>query len=239
MKRRNALQVLVGLAIVLVIVGALLPATQRIRETPWGELRFNQRSIAIATENYSRGFDGILPHGTSTDLNDREMHGWMSAILPYADEDRVYRMIRFDLPWQAPENRPAFREPIRTYFGYYELRRTDDAGFALTHFEGNSHVLLRGKSLPIKDVTDGRSHTILLGEVSAGFKPWGHPVNLRDPAAGIGATHEQFGTPRPSTTVLFTMLDGSVRSIKATVSPAVLKALATPAGGEKIDDSDW
>ena len=37
--------------------------------------------------------------------------------------------------------------------------------------------------------------------------------------------------------VLFT--DGSVQSLHAGIDPAVLKALATPAGGEAVDRGDF
>src|SRR5262249_17034616 len=134
MKRRKALQAFISLTIVVVIVCALLPAKQRVRETPWGELIFNQKSIAAGTKHFSQGFDGMLPRGTLTDPNDRDLHGWMSDILPHIDQEPVYRMIRFDLPWQAPENQPAFRKLIWMYQGYYELTKTDDHGFALSHF---------------------------------------------------------------------------------------------------------
>jgi hypothetical protein len=35
------------------------------------------------------------------------------------------------------------------------------------------------------------------------------------------------------------MLDGSVRFLKNTVKPGVLKALSTPAGGEKISNDEF
>jgi hypothetical protein len=38
---------------------------------------------------------------------------------------------------------------------------------------------------------------------------------------------------------MFAMADGSVRTLKADISPSVLKALSTPRGGEKIDVADF
>ena len=72
------------------------------------------------------------------------------------------------------------------------------------------------------------------GEVSAGFKAWGDPTNVRDLAAGLGQSATQFGGTNGATQIL--MLDGSVRTLTDNVAPSVLKALATPAGGEVIGD---
>ena len=89
-----------------------------------------------------------------------------------------------------------------------------------------------------KDVTDGLSNTIFAGEVADHFQPWGHPVNWRDPALGINkfagrlrrAVAERGQLP---------FMDGSVRFLSNTIDPAVLQALSTPNGGEKIPEGDW
>lgn len=52
---------------------------------------------------------------------------------------------------------------------------------------------------------------VLVGEVNAGFRAWGDPLNVRDPRAGTGGGPHAYGTAgkRPPQ---FLMLDGSVRS---------------------------
>jgi hypothetical protein len=61
-------------------------------------------------------------------------------------------------------------------------------------------------------------------------------MNCRDPAVGLNQPHG-FANPRKGH-VAVTFGDGTVRTIRADISPEVLKALATPRGGEKIDDAD-
>ena len=56
----------------------------------------------------------------------------------------------------------------------------------------------------------------MAGEVWAGYKPWGHPTNWRDPAKGIHTTADSFGSPSQPDYVQFLMADGSVRTVRKT-----------------------
>src|SRR5207245_6859986 len=135
----------------------------------------------------------------------------------------------------------AFCREIREYTSPNFGPQFDADGYSLSHYAGNSHAFpgSKKKGLRISDFKNGTSSTILFGEVSAGFRPWGHPLNIRDPARGLGPHADTFSSPRPDGVVQFAFADGSVRAIRANVSPAVLKALATPAGRETVSDRDW
>ena len=82
------------------------------------------------------------------------------------------------------------------------------------------------------EVNDGTANTIMLGEVSDGFGPWGRPRNVRDPAAGVRRGADTFGGPASRGGTYFGMADGSVRLIDDNVDPNVLWELSTPNGGE-------
>ncbi|HSG69553.1 MAG TPA: hypothetical protein VLA12_04015, partial [Planctomycetaceae bacterium] len=55
----------------------------------------------------------------------------------------------------------------------------------------------------------------------------------RDPAEGIGQGPKQFGMP-DSDLVIFAFGDGSASSVSRDIDPKILKAWATPDGGEII-----
>jgi hypothetical protein len=90
------------------------------------------------------------------------------------------------------------------------------------------------------DIPDGLSNTILAGEIAEGFQPWGHPLNWRDPVIGLDVPGG-FGSPHRSGVIQLLMADGSVHTVSADVHPAVLRALATPAGEEDLQGlpSPW
>src|SRR5260221_14749236 len=92
-----------------------------------------------------------------------------------------------------------------------------------------------GAMRPFQEFTDGTENTLLIGEVNANFRPWGDPANVRGPARGINRSPFASGGPPQSHGALFGMADGSVRFINERVSPEVLRALATPDGGEPVD----
>jgi len=94
-----------------------------------------------------------------------------------------------------------------------------------------------------EEVTDGLSNTIALMQVPPGYqRPWiagggatlaGIDDKTDKPLQGY-TTKLQDGTR--GTTVL--MGDGSVRTVRENINPAVLRAMVTRAGGEAIDDLD-
>ena len=57
------------------------------------------------------------------------------------------------------------------------------------------------------------------------------PANWRDPALGLHTSPDSFGGPHRKVSLIL-MCDGTVRSVRHDVSIEVMKAIATPNGGE-------
>lgn len=102
------------------------------------------------------------------------------------------------------------------------------------------------RRITLKDITDGPSHTIAVLETGVDNGPWcaGGGATIRSLAPeesnylveggpfGLKHKTDTFFRSNPVTTsALFA--DGSVRSIPATISPDLLRALATIQGGEE------
>jgi hypothetical protein len=197
------------------------------------------KQIAIAADDY-REDNKTYPPGTIFDARGNALHGWQTLLLPYIEQDALYRAINLKLPWRHPANAMPFRQEVLPYLHPAGQIDRDEAGYALSHYSANVRVMGGGKPLTRESITDGTSNTILAGEVGTYFRPWGYPANWRDPARGIHTGPDSFGTPiGNSESTQFVMADGSVRSIRNDVSPAILRALSTPAGGETIPAGDW
>ena len=207
-----------------------------IREKVGGRMNSsnNMKQFGLGFHNYHDTYQ-ILPAAGTFSQDGRALHGWEIQLGPFVGWSS--REIDMDLPWDHPRNAEFFRgttsEFINPSLGSAPVY--DDLGNALIHYSANSHVFRANKSLAFGDIHDGISNTIFMGEINANFPPWGKPMNVRDPAKGINTSPYGFGGPRYAGGQQFLMGDGRVRFIGENVSPEVMRALATPAGGERVD----
>jgi prepilin-type processing-associated H-X9-DG protein len=192
----------------------------------------NLKQIGLALDNYVQRYASFPPAATF-DGHGRPLHGWQAAILPFVEQPSVHDQIDFQVPWTDARNAPAYQTQIPLYLFPGVEQTTNKAGYALSHYSGNVAMLGGDQARTINDVTDSTEFTILAGEVVSQFKPWGDPTNWRDPALGVNRSPSGFGSRSPGG-ANFLMVDGSVRFVKNTVDPGILKALSTPAGSEKI-----
>lgn len=167
-------------------------------------------------------------------------HAWQTELLPFIDRAPLYGEIDFTQVWDAEANRRPFATRVEMYLQPAIPRAFDKAGYALTHYAGNIRVMRPEGGLPLAAISDddptrgdrGKSYTLLIGEIVAGLKPWGHPENLRDPALGLDQGDTTFGAPSPRG-VQFALVDGSVRLIARDIAPQILRELADPTDGAR------
>jgi hypothetical protein len=200
----------------------------------------NLKQIALAAYNFAETHGNHLPPGYTADASGRPLHGWPALLLPYIEQEHVFNRLQIDKPWHDSANRSVIAEPIRIYCNpYFSLEHSkNNSGNALIEYAANIHAFPAKSGLRMPaDFTDGTANTILFGEISAGFRPWGQPTNLRDPALGLKKSPRTFGGPWSSGTIV-ALADGSVRSISNDTSKSILKALATPAAGDD-PGTDW
>ncbi len=201
----------------------------------------NLKWIGLALHDY-REKSGALPAGGTYDETGQAMHSWQTLTLPDLDQPALYNNIDRAKPWNDPGNRKVMSTTIETFvnprFPLETYAEHNAEGYGLSHYAGNVRVLPPGRSLTSDDITDGLANTILAGEVGAGFKPWGDPANLRDPALGLKVSPNTFGFSDTVTTTLL-LGDGAVRFFNPDTDPAILRALATPKGGEDVSHAGW
>ncbi len=195
----------------------------------------NLKQIGLAVLNY-HDEKKHLPPGATFDADARPLHSWATLLLPYVEQDRLFNRIDLDRPWTDARNQDVFATDVPIYVNP-AAAETKVGLLAPCHYAANVHVL--GATVRrLSDITDGPANTIIFGEAAGHFKAWGQPLNWRDPALGINKTPHGFGNPMmPGAS--FAFADGSVRFLKENISPEVLKALATPAGGERLEPRDW
>jgi prepilin-type N-terminal cleavage/methylation domain-containing protein len=138
------IELLVVIAIIAILIGLLLPAVQKIREAAARmSCSNNLHQMGLALHNYHSANDvfppGIvsqlkdpswrLPAGNCNAFPDEYGPGWslFAFMLPYLEQDNLYRQINFNLPVSDPANANARRTAVKTYLC------PSDAGFHLVN----------------------------------------------------------------------------------------------------------
>jgi prepilin-type processing-associated H-X9-DG protein len=212
-----------------VAVALLLPAVQAAREAARRtQCTNNLRQIGLAFHNYNAALEHFP--GNITDKQGKPLLSWRVAILPYIEQEPLYRRFKLDEPWDSPSNKPLLKEMPLSYA--CPSRPSPEPG--LTPYQGwNGPMALFGGPKPpsIAAIIDGTVNTIAVAEARVAV-PWTRPDDLpfdpKSPAPLLGA-----GSTHPGGfNALFA--DGSVRFLKATIDPATLRALITINGSEII-----
>jgi prepilin-type N-terminal cleavage/methylation domain-containing protein/prepilin-type processing-associated H-X9-DG protein len=186
MKRRSRLgftliELLVVIAIIAVLIGLLLPAVQKVREAAnRTQCQNNLKQLGLAAHNYHDTF-GQFPTG----WNFATSWGALSYLLPYVEQDNVFRQINFTLSLNDPVNQPC------SFVKFHLLRCPSDLENPMpsigtaTNYMGNNgnwpvFVVARGlnlndprpngifytesKDIRFASILDGTSNTAMFSE---------------------------------------------------------------------------
>ncbi len=194
--------------------------------------------------------------------------GWLVQILPQLDERNAYRKFDFQQSVYAPRNAEVRGYEILT-LRCPSSSETVQPGVAETNYAGchhdgetpinadNNGPLFLNSRISFEEITDGCSHTLLVGEklIAGDVLGWvsgtratlrnaGEPLNQRraearlgvgDRAAAIRPPEEVggFGSFHPGG-AQFALGDGAVRFLSENIDPPTFRRLANRADGELV-----
>jgi prepilin-type processing-associated H-X9-DG protein len=157
-------------------------------------------------------------------------------LLPFMDQEPLYRQYDFNEPWDGPNNRRLAGIIQTLYRCPSEDVTTGRSETSYVMIVGNGTISDGPTPTAVKQITDGTSNTILVVEVAGSGIPWAEPRDLKvqDLAFGLsGGAGQGIGSRHPSVVnVLF--CDGSVQSIEKSIDPELLRGMTTIAGGEDV-----
>ncbi len=175
---------------------------------------------------------GVGKNGAMLKAGDKPLLSWRVAILPYLEQDTLYKQFKLDEPWDSDHNKKLIDKMPKTFAP--PVGKSAKPGH--THYQmavGPNAMEPRGWTLV--GITDGTSNTLAVAEAAQPVI-WTKPDDIMLPGKDIPKDlKKKFGGLFPGG---FNALlwDGSVRFIRDTVSDTTLAAMLTPAGGEVIRD---
>ena len=187
----------------------------------------NLKQILIAMHGYHDAHKRFPPRAVF-DKSGKPLLSWRVLLLPYLDEEGLYKQFRLDEPWDGPHNKKLIAKMPQCFRSPASEAPPNTTTYLVPAGKG---TLFEGtKGLSVRDVRDGTSNTVMLVEAGdAEAVPWTKPddfeVDPSDPKKGlVGSWPDGF---------LLGLADGSAQFVPASVDPAVLKAVFTYRGGEK------
>jgi hypothetical protein len=189
--------------------------------------------LALAMHNYNDKH-GRLPPAVVYGDDGRPLHSWRVLILPFIEENDLYRQFKLDEPWDSPHNLQLLSKMPSAYEASPSKARTMPPFHTICHvFVGRGTAFEGAAGVRLVDFPDGTSNTILLIEAGKPV-PWTKPEELDYDSQGpLPELHGVLGDH-----FRVALADGSVRFIGPQVSERTLRAAITRNGGETLA-SDW
>lgn len=188
------IELLVVIAIIAILIALLLPAVQSAREAARRtQCKSNMHQLAIAFHNY-HDVHSMFPFSST---RRRPRHNWGAFILPHIEQSNVWRIYDFDKHWFDPVN----EEAIKTQIPVFKCPSVPGRGSKLDRvrtgilaapsdyspptrltpifiesanlqFRSPEGALMPGECVPISEILDGTSQTILLMECAGRPDHW-------------------------------------------------------------------
>jgi prepilin-type processing-associated H-X9-DG protein len=235
-KSRHFLKLLVVLGVIGFVIAMLLPAVRTAKGTALrAQCGNNLKQIALALRAYETVYHSLPPECT-TDASGKPLHSWRTLILPFIEQQQLYKKIDLTKPWDDPANAEACKTIVMVYHCPSASGPVNDT----TGLDNDTTYLAvvtpdscfrPNEPRRLSEITADPSQTLLVVEVDSDHAvPWMSPrdadeqtvmgIGPNSKLAHAGGFHAAF-------------VDGSVRFLDADMPAAQRRALISIVGNDK------
>jgi len=192
----------------------------------------NLKQLALAMHNYHDA-NGSFPAQATVDANGKPLLSWRVYLLPYIEQDALFKQFKLDEPWDSPNNKPLIAKMPELFASALEKKLPAGKTCYLVP-NGKEAIFFGDQKTKIQQIADGTSNTIMIVEAAPESavewtKPtdWDFDPAAKDPVAGLRGLREAG--------LLVGFADVSVRLLNNKIDDELLKKFLTSHGGEVIE----
>jgi prepilin-type N-terminal cleavage/methylation domain-containing protein len=190
------IELLVVIAIIAILIGLLLPAVQKVREAAARtQCSNNLKQLGLALHNYHATYDGFPPARWTPTTGVH--HCWATLILPYIEQENLYRQYNFAANWSArandsgviqtsvktfvcpaapgaPPRTAAKGRAVLDYPAISEVHRPNPYAVNPIPPADSTFIGVLGNNVRrrVTDITDGSSNTLVVAEDAGRNQVW-------------------------------------------------------------------
>ncbi len=181
----------------------VLPAIAKVREAAARtESTNNLKLIALAMHRYHDVYKSF-PAQASYDKKQKPLLSWRVHLLPYLEQEALYKQFKLDEPWDSAANKPLIAK-MPALFRSPNIVDADPGKTTYLVPVGPALIFDGPKKTKITEITDGTSNTILVVEADDSRAVWwtqpgDYTVDRKEPKAGLLRPALRFSSPHSPT----------------------------------------
>lgn len=209
--------------------GALRPLVDLSTHSVRRSKSTNQlKRVGIAMHTYADVFKHFPPPAI-TDAEGRPLLSWRVVILPYIEQESLYKQFHLKEPWDSEHNRKLLDRMPDVYRSFASSAPQDRTSFVVATGAGSVFEGTHGTGF--RDITDGSANTLMVFEADdeqavIWTKPDDYKFDPEHPSAG-------FTSPYPDGRLLL-YCDGSVHFIRQKLDDETIRRLILRNDGKPL-----
>jgi uncharacterized protein (TIGR03067 family) len=208
---------------------AIEKGTGNLSEAAFRRRASNQlKELALAMHAYNETYKHFPP-AAIYGKDGRPLLSWRVALLPYLEQQELYRQFHLDEPWDGPHNKKLLEKMPEVFAPVRGSGREQPVTFYQV-FTGKGTIFEGRKDVGLANIEDGTANTLLIAEAGTPV-PWTKPADLvyreGQPLPRLGG---QFKGPFP-----VALADGSVQVIRRDFDPDLFRLLILRNDGHVLD----